>query len=368
MYALKSTYRWCLTGTPLQNRVSELYALIRFLVLAPHSYYFCKTAGCSCISLYWEFGPKSRKCEQCGCTPMRHYSFFNKMVMNPIKRYGYIGDGRRAMLRLKEDILDVVMLRRTKVERAEDIKLPPLNINIEYLTLDASERDFYECIYKNSRSKFDTYVDKGTLLNNYAHVFQLLSRLRQTLDHPYLVVHGNFEGKKQNLPSKSTGHSDVCGVCGFDILKSRECVLSACHHTFHNPVWMSTRKSFTKMRRKTMQMQIHCLIQSKRKRKRGGSSSTKSKKKNSRVENVVTCPVCFVPLTIQMGEVRGLDETNDSSTMVVDDPTKCIICMENERNALLVPCGHIYTCKDCTDVFRKRKNVPVRYVVLPYEK
>ena len=62
--------------------------------------------------------------------------------MNPIKRYGYIGDGRKAMLRLKQDILDVVMLRRTKVERAEDIKLPPLNINIEMLTLDASERDF----------------------------------------------------------------------------------------------------------------------------------------------------------------------------------------------------------------------------------
>ena len=57
---------------------------------------------------------------------MRHYSFFNKKVMNPIKRYGYIGEGRRAMLRLKQDILDVVMLRRTKVERAEDIKLPPL--------------------------------------------------------------------------------------------------------------------------------------------------------------------------------------------------------------------------------------------------
>ena len=64
-------------------------------------------------------------------------------------------------------------------------------------------------------------------------MFQLLSRLRQTLDHPYLVVHGDFEGQKQNLPSKSTGHSDVCGICGFDIQKSRDCVLSACHHTFH---------------------------------------------------------------------------------------------------------------------------------------
>ena len=30
---------------------------------------------------------------------------------------------------------------------------------------------------------FDTYVDKGTLLHNYAHIFELLSRLRQCTDH-----------------------------------------------------------------------------------------------------------------------------------------------------------------------------------------
>jgi DNA repair protein RAD16 len=34
------------------------------------------------------------------------------------------------------------------------------------------------------------YVDRGTLLHNYAHIFELLSRLRQAVDHPYLVVHG----------------------------------------------------------------------------------------------------------------------------------------------------------------------------------
>ena len=123
---------------------------------------------------------------------MRHFSYFNKYIMNPINRYGYIGDGRKAMIRLKKEVLDKMMLRRTKVERASDIKLPPLHVSVEKLTLTESEMDFYECIYKNSRSKFDTFVEKGVLLNNYAHIFQLLSRLRQTLDHPYLVVHGKL--------------------------------------------------------------------------------------------------------------------------------------------------------------------------------
>merc|ERR1711871_293978 len=90
VYALHASYRWCLTGTPLQNRVSELYALLRFLKVAPHCYYFCSKEGCDCVSLYWEFSPKSRICTKCGHPPMRHYSFFNKKIMNPIKRYGYI--------------------------------------------------------------------------------------------------------------------------------------------------------------------------------------------------------------------------------------------------------------------------------------
>ena len=36
---------------------------------------------------------------------------------------------------------------------------------------------------------FGSYVESGTVLNNYAHIFDLLIRLRQAVCHPYLVVH-----------------------------------------------------------------------------------------------------------------------------------------------------------------------------------
>ncbi|KAK2744248.1 hypothetical protein FQN57_004333 [Myotisia sp. PD_48] len=36
VYALESWYRWCLTGTPLQNNLDELQSLIRFLQIKPY--------------------------------------------------------------------------------------------------------------------------------------------------------------------------------------------------------------------------------------------------------------------------------------------------------------------------------------------
>ena len=64
------------------------------------------------------------------------------------------------MLKLKTEVLDKIMLRRTKVERAADVKLPPLTVSVRKLKLTADEKDFYDCIYKRTRSKFDTFVDK----------------------------------------------------------------------------------------------------------------------------------------------------------------------------------------------------------------
>lgn len=64
----------------MQNRVSELYSLIRFLRLYPYAYYFCnsgrsktsqkkKQEPCTCKSLDYSFKTNWRKCDHCGYTP-----------------------------------------------------------------------------------------------------------------------------------------------------------------------------------------------------------------------------------------------------------------------------------------------------------
>ena len=394
IFAIPGEIRWCLTGTPLQNRVSELFALIRFLEMEPFAFYQCSKNGCDCKSMHWQFGPSQKFCEQCDHPKMNHFAYFNKHIINPIKRYGYTGQGRTAMLTLKDQVLGKVMLRRTKAERADDLKLPKLIITVQKLDLDEAEQDFYECIYKQTRSRFDKFVDKGTLLHNYAHVFELLSRLRQAVDHPYLVIHGSYRKKPAPLPSKSSlaGGADVCGICTLDILSARDCAVNSCRHTFHRDCILeysgdqiSSPQTLGK--------------EGGAKKKPAGKKRGKKGKTKDIASTAKTCPVCFLPLQVTldlrgMGDTEDEDDDEDDSNMPTvkksrvsgkgkkkkttagksvaaaksggaaasaadddadDGATTCVVCMEQPRNALLMPCGHIYTCMDCVGKLRTKK-------------
>jgi len=232
VFALQATFKWCITGTPLQNRVGELFSLVRFLKLDPFAYYFCKNKKCNCKSLNWNFGPMARRCVKCGHPPMQHYSYFNQYIMNPINRYGYVGDGKQAMIRLKQDIMDRLQLRRTKQERENDMKMPPLDIEVNKIKLSDEERDFYESIYKLSASKFDTFVQKGTVLHNYAHIFELLARLRQAVDHPFLILQRDDEMDQVSAPAKREEPAYYCGICQEEV-DVEGIAVSGCNHTFH---------------------------------------------------------------------------------------------------------------------------------------
>lgn len=66
----------------------------------------------------------SRSCVNCGHSPLRHYNWLNNRVMNPIKKYGYSGPGQDALVLLRRQVLDGLLLRRTKASRAADLSLP----------------------------------------------------------------------------------------------------------------------------------------------------------------------------------------------------------------------------------------------------
>ncbi|MCO5551283.1 hypothetical protein L7F22_004782 [Adiantum nelumboides] len=230
VFALHSNYKWALSGTPLQNRVGELYSLVRFLEINPFSFYFCKS--CDCKSLDYSFGMEMRKCNNCEHSPLSHFCWWNKFIANPIKRAGFQNEGRRAMALLKYKLLSSILLRRTKLERAADLALPPSAKFLRRDSFDPREEDFYQALYTQSQSQFNTYIDAGTLVNNYAHIFDLLTRLRQAVDHPYLVVYSKSSaGVSPQFASKSdeVPVDELCKICSDPL---EEPVTTSCKHTF----------------------------------------------------------------------------------------------------------------------------------------
>ncbi|KAJ2260625.1 DNA repair protein rad16, partial [Coemansia sp. RSA 451] len=81
-FALNPQHTWSLTGTPLHNRVGELYALIRLTKSDPFCMYFCHS--CECASLQWQFR-MSKHCFGCGCKHTVHFSYWNMHVLKPIQ-------------------------------------------------------------------------------------------------------------------------------------------------------------------------------------------------------------------------------------------------------------------------------------------
>jgi len=218
------------------------YSLVQFLRLDPYSFYFCKSEGCDCKCREYKFDAEYRACEYCGHSPLQHYSLFNRDIVNPIRKYGYIGAGRSGFVKLKRSVLDKCLLRRTKAGRADEMVLPPKLVTLEANFLDDREFDFYQAIYTQSQAQFGSYVQAGTLLNNYAHIFDLLTRLRQAVDHPYLVLHSNRgseaaaeaalasgldAGSANTAPMN--GNAVICGLCFEDATLPVE---AGCGHFF----------------------------------------------------------------------------------------------------------------------------------------
>lgn len=55
-------------------------------------------------------------------------------------------------------------------------RCPCSTVVLRRCRFDDREADFYEALYTQSRATFGAYVAAGTLLNNYAHIFDLLIR------------------------------------------------------------------------------------------------------------------------------------------------------------------------------------------------
>lgn len=138
--ALHSKRRWAVTGTPIQNKLDDLGALIKFLKVPP-------------------FGEQGA---------------FEKYIFAPFKTAD-----PQALDNLRL-LVDAITLRRSK----EKIDLPPRDEQIVRLDFSDAEQALYEAFAKDSRAKLNAITGRrGLGGKGYAHVLAAITRLRLICAH-----------------------------------------------------------------------------------------------------------------------------------------------------------------------------------------
>lgn len=216
-YELRSVYRWCLSGTPMQNNLDELQSLVKFLRIKPYD-------------------------------DIREWKDHIEL---PMKN----GKGDVAIQRL-HSVLRCFMKRRTKEilkepgalnaggkkanengegdGAATDFKITERKVVTIEAQFSPAERRFYDRLEQRTDKSLESMMKTQGRVN-YANALVLLLRLRQVCNHPKLVE-GKLEKDKEALSTESRtkkeetdmdaladllGGLDVkakhCDICGWEL-------------------------------------------------------------------------------------------------------------------------------------------------------
>lgn len=163
-YALRSEYRWCLTGTPMQNTLDELQSLIAFLRIKPYND----------LKVWKDQITQPMKAGK-GEVAMRRLQFYLKAFMKRrtkdiLKKEGALNPGGK----VAEDggLSTGFKITERKIEHVSAV-FPP------------EERAFYTRLEGRMDKNIDAMM-KGQKMN-YASALTMLLRLRQACNHPRLV-------------------------------------------------------------------------------------------------------------------------------------------------------------------------------------
>lgn len=152
--ALQSMTRFCMTGTPMMNNVTELYSLIHFLRIKPYNV----------------------------------YENFNRDFSRALKSYS--PDQKDKAMQKFQALLKAILLRRTKKSRIDGkpiLELPPRDTRQEQAVFSEDEEAVYRALETRTQLQFNRYLKAGSVGRNYSNVLVLLLRLRQACCHPHLI-------------------------------------------------------------------------------------------------------------------------------------------------------------------------------------
>eukprot|EP00761_Pharyngomonas_kirbyi_P010271 gb/GECH01010291.1/.p1 GENE.gb/GECH01010291.1/~~gb/GECH01010291.1/.p1 ORF type:complete len:1033 (+),score=245.46 gb/GECH01010291.1/:1-3099(+) len=207
VWSVAAKRRWCLTGTPIQNSIDDLYSLVNFLRVEPFSQY------------YWWSNIIARPFEK-----KDPHAFFSLTALTKS-----------------------LLLRRTKDQKINGkriVTLPEKHIHVMSLSFSSSENQFYKSLYQHSKSQVEKLMQTGTVMKNFANVLELLLRLRQACNHPMLILNSIKKRTQMNSDSSLFDYQSLLSTImtsegdsnGRQCMRCEESVsdfvITPCQHTF----------------------------------------------------------------------------------------------------------------------------------------
>lgn len=175
---LRGIHRLCLTGTPMQNGIDELYPILRFLKVRPYD----------------------------------EESKFKRDISIPIKANSdEVSDYRKtqSMQKLRAVLL-AIMLRRTKNSTDNGkplVELPKKEVKSIFVSMDEEEKKLYKDLELGVQKKARKLLQRHGK-SQHTDILTLLLRLRQACIHQFLVQVGelNSQEKNNSLDAKDWKH------------------------------------------------------------------------------------------------------------------------------------------------------------------
>lgn len=224
VHELELKRKWVLTGTPVVNRLDDIFSIIKFLKLDPWS----------------------------------NFSYWKTFVTLPFEQKKF-----NQTLDVVKSILQPIFLRRTKSMKLADgtplVSLPDKEVVIEELDLSKREQLYYDFFKNRAFQSFKEGMNTGDLLKKYTQILTHILRLRQICCHPDLVsgsdelddawkeeiaefekpsLSERFESEtamKQlmySLYKRLQPHDSECSICTQAPISLGELTVTQCGHTY----------------------------------------------------------------------------------------------------------------------------------------
>ncbi|KAK6456668.1 SNF2 family N-terminal domain-containing protein [Scheffersomyces xylosifermentans] len=171
--SLKGNFRFCLSGTPIQNNVDELFPILRFLDIKPY------------------------------CNEQK----FRMDISLPLKsKNGNFDDfDKTSSMNKLRAILKAILLRRSKttlIDGKPILTLPEKHLHSDYVEMDEEEKTFYNSLEEGVVKKAQKLMSRKQV-GAASGILTLLLRLRQACCHQYLVEIGEMRANSKTK-SRST--------------------------------------------------------------------------------------------------------------------------------------------------------------------